>query len=130
MSKNNKYYNKSVPGQVDFVKEETPEVVEEVKTEEPIPEEIKETIQEEVKEEEPVKEEKKEKEAVIDGVSNLLNIRAAASTTAEVLKLVSNGEKVTVLDKNAAPDFYKISFKDKNGSDQIGFVVKKFVKLL
>lgn len=68
-----------------------------------------------VKETKPVK--KANKKGVVADCE-LLNVRSAASTTADVVKTIPVGSEVEILGSEA--DFYKISG---------GFVMKQFIKL-
>lgn len=108
MSKNKNYTNYSKPRN-EQVEEVTPEVVTE-------------TVVEEVAEtpvEQPVK------PTTLKGVvtcNSKLNVRKSPNPTAEVVKVINNGTKVTIEEDESTATFYKV-----RGLGFEGYCMKKFI---
>lgn len=70
------------------------------------------------------------KEAVVDGVDSMLNIRSTPEVKEDnVISTVKKGMKIIVVDpKKEENGFYKIIVKDKK--DVKGFAMKKYIKII
>lgn len=128
MDKKN-YNNMYKPKTLKEINEELTAPVEEPVVAEPSIEEVKEEIKEEKVEE--VKEEIKEettvevlaaKKAMSGIVTGGLSLNVRKTPGGDIIKVIRNGEKVTI-DDDSNSDWFKIS------SPIEGFVMKKFIKL-
>ena len=126
MSHNNNYRNYQNYSSNNYKAEENPV---EAKIEESIESEIKEEVtadSTEVTEAEtetaPVIEVVKPKVGIVTGCIKL-NVRKAASPTAEILGVIEEGSEVQIDNDFNAPDFYKVSA----ATGLEGFCMKKFI---
>ena len=126
MSHNNNYRNYQNYSSNNYKAEEKPD---EIKVEDPVSSEIAEDVTEDITEvteaeteTAPVIEVVKPKVGIVTGCIKL-NIRKAASPTAEVLGLIEEGSEVQINNDFDAPDFYKVSA----ATGLEGFCMKKFI---
>lgn len=126
MSHNNNYRNYQNYSSNNYKAEEKPD---EVKVEDPVSSEIAEDVTEDIAEvteaeteTAPVIEVVKPKVGIVTGCIKL-NVRKAASPTAEVLGLIEEGSEVQIDNDFDAPDFYKVSA----ATGLEGFCMKKFI---
>lgn len=126
MSHNNNYRNYQNYSLNNYKAEEKPD---EVKVEDPVSSEIVEDVTEDITEvteaeteTAPVIEVVKPKVGIVTGCIKL-NVRKAASPTAEVLGLIEEGSEVQIDNDFDAPDFYKVSA----ATGLEGFCMKKFI---
>lgn len=126
MSHNNNYRNYQNYSSNNYKAEEKPD---EVKVEDPVSSEIAEDVTEDITEvteaeteTAPVIEVVKPKVGIVTGCIKL-NVRKAASPTAEVLGLIEEGSEVQIDNDFDAPDFYKVSA----ATGLEGFCMKKFI---
>ena len=126
MSHNNNYRNYQNYSSNNYKAEEKPD---EVKVEDPVSSEIAEDVTEDITEvteaeteTAPVIEVVKPKVGIVTGCIKL-NVRKAASPTAEVLGVIEEGSEVQIDNDFDAPDFYKVSA----ATGLEGFCMKKFI---
>ncbi len=126
MSHNNNYHNYQNYSSNNYKAEEKPD---EVKVEDPVSSEIAEDVTEDITEvteaeteTAPVIEVVKPKVGIVTGCIKL-NVRKAASPTAEVLGVIEEGSEVQIDNDFDAPDFYKVSA----ATGLEGFCMKKFI---
>lgn len=126
MSHNNNYRNYQNYSSNNYRAEEKPD---EVKVEDPVSSEIAEDVTEDITE---VTEAETETAHVIEVVKPKvgivtgcikLNVRKAASSTAEILGVIEEGSEVQIDNDFNAPDFYKVSA----ATGMEGFCMKKFI---
>lgn len=126
MSHNNNYHNYQNYSSNNYRAEEKPD---EVKVEDPVSSEIAEDVTEDIAEvteaeteTAPVIEVVKPKVGIVTGCIKL-NVRKAASPTAEILGVIEEGSEVQIDNDFNAPDFYKVSA----ATGLEGFCMKKFI---